>query len=156
MSVTYTAALGNTWTLTHWAKTGTEPTSSWILVGFITTEPQWELSESLVGFRVLIVAQRWRTNWCPQRRGFDPWPHSVGGGIWLWAVAVGHRHDLNLVLLWLWCRLVAAALVWLLAREPPCAASVALKSKKQNKTKQTRTNQVSGPISKIRYICSQG
>ena len=29
--------------LTHWAKPGIEPVSSWMLVGFFTTEPQWEL-----------------------------------------------------------------------------------------------------------------
>ena len=33
------------------------------------------------------------------------------------------------VWLWLWCRLVATALIRLLAWEPPCAASTALKSK---------------------------
>ena len=26
---------------THWARPGIEPTSSWILVGLVTTEPQW-------------------------------------------------------------------------------------------------------------------
>ena len=29
--------------LTHWAGPGIEPTSSWILVGFMSTEPWWEL-----------------------------------------------------------------------------------------------------------------
>ena len=29
--------------LTHWAGPGIEPTSSWTLVRFITTEPRWEL-----------------------------------------------------------------------------------------------------------------
>ena len=37
---------GNTRSLTHWAGPGIKPTSSWILVGFITTEPQWELPHS--------------------------------------------------------------------------------------------------------------
>ena len=31
--------------LTHRGRPGIEPTSSWILVGFITTEPQWELQK---------------------------------------------------------------------------------------------------------------
>ena len=44
---------------------------------------------------------------------------------------VGHRHCLDLALLWLWCRLAAAALVGLLAWEPPYATGAALKSKKQ-------------------------
>ena len=43
MSVTYTTAHSNAGFLTHWARPGIKPTSSWILVGFITTEPQWEL-----------------------------------------------------------------------------------------------------------------
>ena len=32
----------NTWSLTHWVRRGIEPASSWILVRFITAEPQWE------------------------------------------------------------------------------------------------------------------
>ena len=36
-------------------------------------------------------------------------------------------------LLWLWHRLAAVALIWLLAWEPPIAASVALKEKKKKK-----------------------
>ena len=43
-SVTYTTAQGNAGSLTHWVRAGIEPASSWILVGFITTEPRWELS----------------------------------------------------------------------------------------------------------------
>ena len=42
-SVTYTTAHGNTCSLTPWAMPGTEPASSWILVGFVPTEPQQEL-----------------------------------------------------------------------------------------------------------------
>ena len=42
-SATYTTAYGNAGSLTHWAGPGFEPASSWILVGFIFTEPQWEL-----------------------------------------------------------------------------------------------------------------
>ena len=47
---------------------------------------------------------------------------------------VDHRLDLDPALLWLWCRHAAAALIQPLAREVPCAADAALKSK--NKTKQ--------------------
>ena len=36
------------------------------------------------------------------------------------------------VLLWLWCRTVAVALIQPLARDPPYATSVALKRKKKN------------------------
>ena len=37
----------NTGSLTHWARPGIEPTSSCILVGFITIEPQQELPREL-------------------------------------------------------------------------------------------------------------
>ena len=42
-SATYTIAHGNARSLTHWARPGIEPMSSWILVGFISTDPQQEL-----------------------------------------------------------------------------------------------------------------
>ena len=45
MSATYTAAHSNARSLTHWAKPGTESTSSWILVGFVTAESPWELPQ---------------------------------------------------------------------------------------------------------------
>ena len=31
------------WIPTHWVRPGIEPASSWLLVSFVTTEPQWEL-----------------------------------------------------------------------------------------------------------------
>ena len=57
--------------------------------------------------------------WLQLCHGFDPWPRSVGQGS---IVAVicggGHRCGSDLVLLWLWCRLAAAApilpLAWVL------------------------------------------
>ena len=45
-SVTYTAAYGNTRSLTHWTRPGIKPSSLWILVRFVTTEPQGELPDS--------------------------------------------------------------------------------------------------------------
>ena len=42
---TCTAACSNTWSLTHWARPGIKPESSWILDWFLTAEPQWELQE---------------------------------------------------------------------------------------------------------------
>ena len=36
VSVTHTTAHGNARSLTHWARPGFKPTSSWILVGFVT------------------------------------------------------------------------------------------------------------------------
>ena len=41
-----TAARGNAGSLTHWARPGIEPASSWILVGFISTLPQGELRKT--------------------------------------------------------------------------------------------------------------
>ena len=43
---------------------------------------------------------------------------------------------MNPALLWLWCRLAAAAPIRPRAWEPPYAAAVALKSKTETKTKQ--------------------
>ena len=43
---------------------------------------------------------------------------------------VGHRHSLDLVVLWLWRRLAATALILPLAWEPPYAVNVAVKIKK--------------------------
>ena len=41
--LTYTTADGKTRSLTHWARPWIEPTTSWLLVRFISTVPQWEL-----------------------------------------------------------------------------------------------------------------
>ena len=41
-SATYTTARGNAGSLTHRARPGIRPSSSWILAGFITTEPRQE------------------------------------------------------------------------------------------------------------------
>ena len=51
---------------------------------------------------------------------------------------IGHRHGLDLVLLWLWRRLAGAAPIWPLAWEPPYAPGVALKLKKKNKDEKKR------------------
>ena len=48
---------------------------------------------------------------------------------------VGHRCGLDPELLWLWRRLVAAALIPPLAGELPCAAGVALKKQKNKSNK---------------------
>ena len=56
---------------------------------------------------------------------------------------VGHRHILDLALLWLWCRLTTAALICPLVWELPYATSVALKNdpkfKKKSKSKSKST-----------------
>ena len=50
---------------------------------------------------------------------------------------VCHRHGWDLVLLWLWCRLAAAAPVCPLALELPYAAGAALKRKKKRGDKRS-------------------
>ena len=77
---------------------------------------------------------QWLTN--PARN------HEVSGSIpgldqWVKDPAVscgvGHRHGSNLALLWLWCRLAAAAPIGPLAWEPPYAAGAALEKAKKKK-----------------------
>ena len=48
---------------------------------------------------------------------------------------VGRRHSLDPALLWLWCRLVAAAPIGPLAWEPPYAAGAAQEIAKRQKKK---------------------
>ena len=50
-SSTYITAHGNAGSLTHWARPGIESASSWMLVRFISAEPQWELWLSLLFFK---------------------------------------------------------------------------------------------------------
>ena len=47
-SATYTTAHSNAGSLTHLARTGIDPASSWILVRFFSTEPWWELPSSIL------------------------------------------------------------------------------------------------------------
>ena len=51
---------------------------------------------------------------------------------------VGHRRGSDPVLLWLWCRPEATALIRPLAWEPPYAVGVALEEAKQIKKKKKR------------------
>ena len=53
---------------------------------------------------------------------------------------VGCRHGSDLELLWLWCRLVATALIRPLAWEPPYAAGVALEKDKKTNQKNKPKN----------------
>ena len=59
-----------------------------------------------------------KPDWYPWGRGFDPWPRSVGlgsGGVM--SCGTSCRHGSDLVLLWLWHRPMATALIWHLAWE---------------------------------------
>ena len=42
---------------------------------------------------------------------------------------VGHSWSSDPTVLWLWCRLAAAAVAWPLTWEPPCATSAALRAR---------------------------
>ena len=64
--VTYTTLHGNSRSLTHWARPGTEPTSSWILVRFVSTVPQWELPH----LAKLLIA--WISLWVDLSLGKPP------------------------------------------------------------------------------------
>ena len=67
--------------------------------------------------------------------GFDPWPRSVGQGSGVvMSCVVGCRHGSDPVLLWLWCRPAATALIGPVAWEPPYAAGTALKRQKDKTT----------------------
>ena len=56
MSVTYMTVHGNARSSTHWAEPGIKPMSSWIPVGFITIEPQWELLGGDFYHRVVLTS----------------------------------------------------------------------------------------------------
>ena len=57
------------------------------------------------------------------------------GGLRIWSCGVGYRRRLDLVLLWLCCRLAAAAPIGPLTWELPYVAGAALKKKKKKKKK---------------------
>ena len=59
---------------------------------------------------------------------FNSWPCSVGQGSSISvSCGVGCRHSSDVVLLWLWCRLAAVALIQPLAWKPPYVSGAALK-----------------------------
>ena len=72
---------GNAGSLTHWARPGIKPVSSWILARFVSAEPQWELRSSVLLKIILGVPDVAQWNWwrCLQSAGcrFDPWPSGL-------------------------------------------------------------------------------
>jgi len=54
---------------------------------------------------------------------------------------VGHRHDSDLALLWLWLWPVATAPIQPLAWEPPYAAGVAIKERKEGRKEEKKDRQ---------------
>ena len=59
---------------------------------------------------------------------------------------VGRRHSSDPVLLWLWCRLVATALIKPQAWELPCAKGAALEKAKRQKIKKFKNNNIAKAI----------
>ena len=55
-SATYTTTQSNAGSLTYWSRLGIQPASWWLLVRFVTAEPQWELPifPSLLGLVMLL------------------------------------------------------------------------------------------------------
>ena len=49
----------NAESLTHWARPGIEPTTSWFLVGFVSTAPRWELPVQLIFNHREIISSFW-------------------------------------------------------------------------------------------------
>ena len=74
MSVTYTATHSNAGSPTHCVRAGIEPTSSWILVKFVSAAPQWERPAPgtfclFCGFRSSEI-RRWQR---PVTASASPW-----------------------------------------------------------------------------------
>ena len=85
-SATYTTAHGDTRSSTHWARPGIEPASLWILVRFVSAEPQWELlllssyPELMtlnLQYLKLMIAERRQILWRPGRD--KRWVGAQGG-----------------------------------------------------------------------------
>ena len=65
---------------------------------------------------------------------------------------VGYRHDLDPVLLWLWCRLAATAPIRPLAWEPPYATGAALEKAKRQKKKKKENDVSSGFVKYMAFM----
>ena len=74
MSATYPTAHGNAGSLTHGARPGIEPASLWILVGFLTAEPQRELQGYLWMGTGFTGAKRGRQ---PKGPSADEWINTI-------------------------------------------------------------------------------
>ena len=98
-----------------------------------------QISQSLQLFtnknRIPVVAlQVQNLTWSLRGCRLDPWPCSVGEGFGVaMSCGVGRRCGLDLALLWLCCRLAAAAPIGPLAWEPPYAAGPQKEKKKKRR-----------------------
>ena len=53
-STTYTTAHSSAGSITHWASPGIEPVSSWMLVRFVSAEPQQELWGKYILYKLIL------------------------------------------------------------------------------------------------------
>ena len=89
-SATYTTGHSNAGTLTHWVRPETKPLSSWILVSFITTEPQQKL-------RILIIIAKETITkiQCFKQQRFILSHSFWGSGIWEQLSSLGLAWELS-------------------------------------------------------------
>ena len=124
MSVTYTTAHSNAGFLPHWVRPGIKPASSWILVGFVSTELQRELRCKLI-----LTEQ---------------WPEGHGDHQPLFQPSFVHRkHQLAL---WPWNLADEAPLTWRLLFQCVKTPAFGVPVVVQWLTNQTRNHEVSGSI----------
>ena len=82
-----------------------------------------------------IIGTQWKRIWLASTR-MQVWSLASLSGLRIRrcrSCGVGHRCGLEPILLWLWCRPVATALIPPLAWEPPYASGAALKKKEREK-----------------------
>ena len=104
MSSTYTIGHGRAGFLTHWARPGIKPTSSWILVGFATTEHDGNSPLLYFWYRpgafhraIPDYTPTWNhEGWW--RLSPNPWQHSVCSNLGLFASLISEKsqHSCNL------------------------------------------------------------
>ena len=87
-------------TLTHWVRPGIKSASSWILVGFITAEPWWELSIffflSFFFFTATPVTYEWGSNWsCSCQPKAQPVQRQMQGTAATYATACSNAGSLT-------------------------------------------------------------
>ena len=127
-SETYTTAHSNANSLTHWARPGIKPTSSWILIRFVvlwaTMGTPYFLKRALLEFllwlnmlRIRLVSMKLQVRSLASLSGLRT------------SCSIGLRFSLDLALPWPQCRLSAAAPIRPLAWGP-YATGAAVKRKK--------------------------
>ena len=79
--------------LTHWARSGIEPESSWILVEFVTVEPQRELPS--ISFGKLVSNQKKKGDWLISYITTDIIGHFIISQSWANAPLIRSKHELG-------------------------------------------------------------